>query len=368
MDQHGRLCFLALQKIFLRNPRLALDLIKFVGSPEKLFAADREKLKPYFFGNDSIYETFSKFSDWGPLERELKKLSQGGITAIGIEDEVYPKLLREIYAPPLMIFVRGEALSLLHGPCVAIVGARKASDNGRIVAVRIAEELSNKGICVVSGMAFGIDAAAHRGAMGGEVGTVAVMGVGIDSIYPASHTELADKILKNGLIVSEFPPGEPAYPFNFPQRNRVISGLSLGTVVIEAAEKSGSLITARIALSEGREVMACPGGAGHLPHRGTNRLIHDGAALVESGDDVAEVLKNLLPKELFFKKSGHFADYIDKDSAILNLMRNFRTLSVDEICIKTEKNAQDVLVELTRLTLAGKIEELPGRVFKLKKG
>ena len=206
---------------------------------------------------------------------------------LGTED--YPQLLREIADPPLHLWTEGDRAAL-SAPGVAIVGARAASEEGRTTAYEIAFDLARAGIVVISGLARGVDSAAHRGALDAGGKTIAVLGTGIDLVYPAENTELARRIAERGLLVTEFPLGSAPEDWHFPRRNRIISGLSKVVVVVEAREKSGSLITARLAADQGRDVMAVPGSVIDGRNRGANALLKDGAKLVESAVDILQEL------------------------------------------------------------------------------
>ncbi len=227
----------------------------------------------------------------GP-DREIARARRNGWSLVQIGTETYPALLAQIHDPPVLLWVRGALPPA--GLPIAVVGSRFGSAHGRLTALRIAGGLAEAGATVVSGLARGIDAEAHRGALQARGRTVAVLGCGLDVGYPPEHAALAEEISQTGAVVSEFPPGTRPGPHNFPRRNRIISGLCVGTVVIEAAERSGSLITARHALEQGREVMAVPGRSDSPVSAGTHRLIRDGARLVTSA---AEVLVELLPEE-----------------------------------------------------------------------
>jgi DNA processing protein len=219
----------------------------------------------------------------------LARASAGGITPIPWSAPAYPPALAAIIDPPPVLWMRGVAAAL-ERPAVAIVGSRAGSPYALAVAERLAADLSARGITVVSGLARGVDSAAHRGALGGPGSTIAVLGSGVDVIYPAEHRSLAREIEASGALLSEFAPGTPPLPMFFPQRNRVISGLSRAVVVIEAGEKSGSLITARSALEQGREVLAVPGNVLSGRNRGAHALLRDGAKIVETADDILEEL------------------------------------------------------------------------------
>jgi len=358
--------FLALQRIFCQRSRIGFEILLEESCPSKIFGKDRERFVAKFGTERALYERFLKFDDWKNIEKEYNKIKKSGFNIFSINDEEYPSLLKDIYDPPLLIYVAGENLTLLGSVSVAIVGSRKATEHGRRTAVEIAEYLSSKGVTVVSGMAYGIDAAAHRGAISRGGGTIAVWGTGLDVIYPAGHADLSREIMKNGLIISEYVLGTGPHNFNFPQRNRVVCGMSVGTVIIEAAQKSGSLISARLAVDSGREVMAVPGLADHPSYRGTNALIRDGALLVEKGEDVFKIIEKFVPKGDSVKKTGLFENDVDKDMTILNVLKKFKGLSVDEIVAKTKLSVTEVLGDLSKYVIVGMVSELPGRRFCLR--
>lgn len=366
MDLRELFSFLAIHRLFFYYPKIAHELICEVGSAAAVFENDRGRFLSHFGNNDALWKEFCRFDDWKLIERTHAKILKLGIAVLCLGGEEYPKLLSEIHDPPPVLFVRGEGQDLMNVPAVAIVGSRKASENGRRVAAEIAEHLSENGVAVVSGLAYGIDAAAHRGAIRGGRGTVAVLGSGLDIIYPSSHADIAKDVESSGAIISEFPLGTLPQPQHFPQRNRIISGMCVAVVIVEAAERSGSLITARFALEHGREVMAAPGPAATLNAGGTNRLIRDGAALVERGEDVMEIIANLLPRTPFPKKTGLFGVDMDKHSPLLSAMRGRKAMTVDEIIAACGMSAQETLEVLTKLTVAGMAAELPGRKFRLK--
>ncbi len=224
------------------------------------------------------------------------------IQTLTLSDPGYPRRLREIHTPPPMLYVKGTLLAEDEA-AVAIVGTRSATLYGRSQATRFGEELAKCGITVVSGLAEGIDAAAHEGALRAGGRTIAVVGHGFSTLYPAHHRELAERITKSGCLISEFPMEEKPSPWNFPKRNRIISGLSLGVLVVEAPEKSGALITAKHAMEQGREVFAVPGPVTSFQSRGTHELLKDGATLV---CDVQDILEELAPQLKACLKAGHF--------------------------------------------------------------
>lgn len=256
-----------------------------------------------------------------------------------LEDERYPSLLKEIPDPPAVLFVYGEP-GILNQPQLAMVGSRHHSPGGRDTPRDFARYLASAGLVITSGMALGIDAACHQGALDGGGQTIAVTGTGLDRIYPARHRDLAHEIAENGALVSEFPIGMPPLAGNFPRRNRIISGLSLGVLVVEAAIKSGSLITARLALEQGREVLAIPGSI-HNPHsRGCNSLIRQGAKLVETAQDVLEELPGIQGSNL--EISGYF-----KDSRQFELNESYKKVLES---VGHESTAVDTVVERSGLT------------------
>lgn len=227
--------------------------------------------------------------NWKSVEKILTWREKNQCQLISLIDDAYPPLLKEIPAAPLLLYVRGN-ISLLNQPQLAIVGSRNPTPTGRELAHHFAQTLSSAGLHITSGLAIGIDAACHRGALSAKGKTIAILGTGLNQIYPHSHRDLADEIAEKGALVSEFSPSEPAKASNFPRRNRIISGLSLGVLVVEAAVKSGSLITARYANEQGREVFAIPGSIHNPLAKGCHYLIRQGAKLVETAEDILEEL------------------------------------------------------------------------------
>ena len=303
------------------------------------------------------------------VEREMEYAEQMGVRLICAVEPDYPKYLKALDPPPPIISVLGD-ISHLHRPCIAIVGSRNASALGQKFAGQIAGELSEAGHVIVSGLARGIDRAAHYGAL--ERGTAAVLGGGIDHIYPRENTELYEEIRAKGVIVSESPLGYRASAKDFPRRNRIISGLSRAVVVIEAAERSGTLITARYALEQNREVMAAPGSPLDPRTKGCNRLIRQGAHLIENSDDILDILNGLSTLDVFEPENpfihGAFDTALDEknikeaEAIILSLLSPTPTHRDDII---RASNLPTALVHavLTLLEINGEIEvEVDGRV------
>jgi DNA processing protein len=266
-------------------------LLSDYGSPSTIFHAAPEQLRAAGLRAKSISALANP--DWESVDRDQAWLAEPGNRLITCQDPGYPALLKEIYDPPALLFVHGDP-EHLNQPQLAVVGSRNPSHNGAAVAREFSAHLATCGLTITSGLASGVDGAAHQGALQAGGSTVAVAGTGLDRVYPAQHRELAHQIADNGALVSEFPPSTLPLPGNFPRRNRIISGLSLGTLVVEAALRSGSLITARTALEQGREVFAIPGSIHNPLARGCHALIREGAKLVETGDHILEELASLV--------------------------------------------------------------------------
>ena len=307
---------------------------------------------------------------------QVARAAEAGVEIITLRESAYPRLLRRIFAPPPVLFVLGD-IRVCAAPCVAIVGSRSFTPYGRDCAFRLAGDLSQLGITAVSGMAMGIDAHAHSGALQCGGATAAVLGSGLDRPYPPENLELFRQIARTGAVISEFPLGTTPEAHNFPRRNRIISGLSLGTVVVEAGDRSGALITVRHALEQNREVFAVPGPITSGKSLGTNRLIKEGAKLVETVDDILQELPHSVPRRA---ATGALAAASQKakDEAVRSLpdldRRVLRSLSgsgpdhIDAVAAGTRLPAAQVLTVLLGLELAGLVEQLPGKRFLRKAG
>jgi DNA processing protein len=275
-------------------------------------------------------------------------------SAITLDDDTYPPLLREIIDPPLALHVRGDA-SLLAGLSIAIVGSRRATTYGINAAEHLARQLATAGVTIVSGLARGIDAAAHQAALEADAPTVGVLGTGIDVVYPREHRRLYRRMLERGAIVSELPPGTPPRREHFPVRNRIISGLTKGTVIVEATTRSGSLITARMAAEQGRDVYAVPGSIFSDKSEGTHRLIQYGAKLVHDADDVLEDLGGDLRASKLREQGpdGPLAE-------VLAVLQREEGAHVDAVAAKLKQTPAAVAESLLQLELGGWIRALPG--------
>jgi DNA processing protein len=280
----------------------------------------------------------------------------------------YPILLEEIVDAPLILYARGR-LENLNIPCLAVVGSRRPTVYGLQMAQGIASDLGSRGICIVSGMARGIDGAAHRGCMKSGGTTIAVLGCGIDVVYPPEHRQLKEQITGGGLVVSEFPPGTAPNPHNFPIRNRIISGLSEGSLVVEASEKSGSLITARLALEQNREVFAVPGNITSPTSYGPNYLIKQGAKLVQSWKDVVEEMpvklrENIFSHEETKQKPLPGADLIsDEEKKLLFILKLDETTHFDKLYHESSLNIPELSERLLKMEMEGWIRRLPGNMY-----
>jgi DNA processing protein len=291
--------------------------------------------------------------------RALEWASTADHWIVTLADPTYPRSLLEIPDPPPLLYAHGK-VELLQQPWIAVVGSRNASAQGETNAEQFARSLSNAGLTIVSGLALGIDAAAHRGGLAGPSSTVAVLGTGIDVVYPSRNAELAVEISRRGLLVSEFPLGTPAAAQNFPRRNRLISGLGRGCLVVEAALASGSLITARSAAEQGRDVFAMPGSIHSPLSKGCHALIKSGAKLVESADDVLSELAGFRPSG-----SAHTAQPMSSapSSGLLAVMGH-DPVDVDSLCARAGLTADQVASELLRLELDGRVAALPGGLYQ----
>src|SRR5437867_8050053 len=298
------------------GPRVTARLLEHFGAAEAILVGRRRELELLGLQLETMDSIVTRELH-ARAESEIERVSKLGDDILVLDDGVYPALLRETYDPPVVLYMKGAWAECLERPCIAIVGSRRCSTYGQNAALMLSRELAQRGVTIVSGLARGIDAAAHRGALEAGGRTVGVMGTGLDQVYPRDHKKLADEILENkGALVSQFPLGTPPVSENFPYRNRVISGLSLGVVIVEAAENSGSLITARLAMEQNREVFAVPGNITSRNSFGTNYLIKGaGAKLVQQWQDVAGELPPAIAAQLLpppSKKSRKKGELVDQ--------------------------------------------------------
>ena len=366
------------------GPRVAARLLERFGSAEAVFGALRGELERLRLRPETI-ESLVRRDRHEQAANELERVRALGCDVLVLDDGTYPSLLGEIADPPITLYVRGEWEACLEAPCVALVGSRRASTYGQNVALMLARELTGRGITIVSGLARGIDAAAHRGALEAGGRTVAVLGTGVDEVYPRDHRRLAAELLeRGGALVSQFPLQTPPIPENFPYRNRIISGLSLGVVIVEAAENSGSLITARLALEQGREVFAVPGQITSRNSFGTNYLIKSaGAKLVQTWQDVAaelprEVAARLLPpaettggeQASAHDNSGRTAhlpdDLSDNERRLIKLLSADDATHIDTLVEQSRLPVPELTAALLGLEMRELVRQLPGRCYVKK--
>jgi DNA processing protein len=351
--------WLALALVDGLSAREAFDLATRFGSPSTALAAS-----PAVLEAAGLRPATARAIGQAPARAAAERAAavRTGAAVVAWDDPGYPARLRTIADPPLVLFVRG-GLELTDHDAVAIVGSRRAGEYGRRVSEELARGLAYAGLTVVSGLATGIDGAAHRGALAAGGRTVAVMATGIDEVYPTWHRDLARDIAGRGALVTEFGCGTPPLQFHFPRRNRIISGISVGTVVVEAAERSGSLITAEFAVEQGREVFAVPGPVGTPHHRGCHRLIQNGAKLVTSVEDVLEEIAPALVTRLAARRAGAaLAALAPVERAIVAALGE-GARHVDEIVARTRLEPGPALEALLALELRGLVEQRPGMRF-----
>jgi DNA processing protein len=301
-------------------------------------------------------------------EAAFERMSRRGYRLLVLGEPDYPPLLAAILDPPIALTVRGEILRE-DALAISVVGSRRATPYGRDTARKLSRELASSGLTIVSGLARGVDGEAHEGALQASGRTLAVLGSGLDNLYPREHRGLADRIAERGAILSEFDLDEPPHARNFPRRNRVITGLALGTVVVEAAAKSGSLISARLALEQNREVFAVPGPIGSPGSEGVHALIRDGARLVTRAEDVVEELRSevraALKQRAVERREGE-ADAVDaEERALVELLQSFHdAVDLDSILDALGLPIDRALAALGRLEVAGRIRRHPGGLYQ----
>lgn len=332
-------------------------LIDYLGSPEDVFNASEKELASVCNIGKEIANRIRNF-DFGILHKELQLCKENNINIITVEDNEYPQLLKQIPDPPQILYIWGKILPDEFN--LAIVGSRRASFYGLSTAEKFAFQLASLGFCIVSGLARGIDSCAHQGALKAGGKTIAVLGSGLLNIYPPENRELATKIIENGAVISEFPLQTLPYRENFPRRNRIISGLSRGVLVVEAARRSGALITADLALEQGREVFAVPGRVNNPTSWGTNYLIKQGAKLVDAVEDILEEFG--IYKQTVDESNLELSPY---EKEIISVLKT-KEMIIDEIIVKTGLDLQTVNQSLISLQLKGIIYAEPGGLYRLK--
>jgi DNA processing protein len=369
MDAVSLTSWLALQTIDGVGDRTVLKLVQAFGSPAAVLAASQNDLVRAGCSHD-LAESVRR----GPelkirrqIDQQLKVIERLTIRVVTIFDQSYPVRLRTIPDPPPLLYVSG-ALVPQDDVAVAIVGGRRATPSGRVITEEIAKELGGGGVTIVSGLARGIDAAAHRGALAGKGRTIAVLGCGLDRTYPPEHDGLRRNIEWHGAVISELPIGSSPQSHHFPRRNRIISGMSLGVLVSEAATNSGSLITAKLALEQGREVFAVPGSVREEACRGSNGLIKEGAKLIERAEDILdEILPQLAARQRAALALGgappEVREPLGKEDTLVYEALSYEARSVDAVIEHTGLSAAQVAATLLSLELYGRVRQLPGQQY-----
>ena len=353
------------------GPQLLRALLAAFDTPSAVFRASRSALTRVDRVGDQIAEAILTFDDQAAVDREMERAEELGATLISPWDERFPDRLREIYDPPPYLWMRGT-LPEVDRPMVTVVGTRRCTDYGRAQAHHFGAELVRRGFTVVSGLAYGIDAAAHKGALDAGGRTIAVLGSGVGRIYPQKHTALAERITENGAVLSEYGLDAEPKSHHFPERNRILSGLSLGTLVVESYSKGGALITARLAVEQNREVFAVPGGVTKDSSRGTNRLIQRGhAKLVMEVEDLLEELPDVTvtdPEEVDAETvsagAGPDPEDLSGDEEVLYNALSDTPIHVDELCEETGLDPSSALPTLLELEFKGFVRQLAGKQFR----
>jgi DNA processing protein len=367
--------WIALNMIRGIGSRTANQLIDRFGSPAGVFAASRLALQKEGLKSETIQELHdSEILD--KAGAEIERLEQLGARVVTLEDKEYPPLLREIHDPPIALYVRGDLKGAVDQPCLAVVGSRRCSTYGLNTAQSLSRDLAANGLTIISGMARGIDAAAHRGALEAGGLTIAIIGTGLETTYPKEHKKLEDEIVASGAVISEFPLGTPPLPQNFPYRNRILSGLCFGVLIVEAAEHSGSLITARLAYEQGREVFAVPGNITSQTSFGPNFLIKDGAKLVQHWRDVVEELPReakerilgVQPKkqddgQLNVQPMFEAVGLTEDERKVFDLLTADAPSHVDQLLLASGMNSSELMTALLGLEMKDRIKQLPGKSF-----
>lgn len=356
--------YLALNLLPKIGPIRVRRLLEVFGTPERILSAKiSEILQVDGFGSD-LAETVTNWESRVDIIRELRRIKEENLTLLTQEDALYPRLLREIYDPPTVLYVRGQLTERDHHG-IAIVGSRHATQYGLSMTKKIAFQIAYAGYTVISGLARGIDTAAHEAALASKGRTVAVIGSGIGKLYPAENQALADKIAEQGAVVSEFPVDYPPDKQSFPLRNRIVSGWSHGIIVAEAPARSGSLITAQQAADQGRTVYAVPGNVDRPTSQGCNRLIQQGAKLIMDGADVLDDLMTLFPTQPHAPKMEEVMPNVvlQRDEETVYEVIGTEELHINEITLRCGLAMSMVSASLMKLEMKRLIKPLPGKFY-----
>jgi DNA processing protein len=377
LSRDDELHWLALAMVPGLGARTAGRLLERFRTPQLVFRASRSELEACGVGG-AVAQSIASGCAFDDAAAQQQKMAAAGATLVTIADRLYPDALRNTFDPPPVLFCRGRK-ELLESFMIAVVGTRRPTPYGVAASERLSGDLARAGLTIVSGMARGIDTAAHRGALAAQRTTIAVLGCGVDLVYPSENKRLAAEIVEKGLVISEFPMGAPAYPQNFPIRNRIISGMSLGVLVVEGAQYSGSAITARLALDQGREVFAVPGSIMSKMSWGPNLLIKQGAKLVQDFNDVIVELTPDVRRELALAAEGRLFEGETQPAAgasnemattspagrrVLEQLRIESATHIDELLTNLEDlSSSELIAALFDLEMTGAVRQLPGRNF-----
>jgi DNA processing protein len=352
------------------GPRLTGKLLRQFGSPDEIFRAPLTQLEACHLPSPSAQSIHNK-SAHKEAEEELARVRKLGCRLLNWDDPEYPRRLLEIYDPPPLLYVRGD-VGVLNRYSISMVGTRRPTPYGNQVAERLGYELAERGLTIVSGMARGIDSSAHQGACRAKRGgAIGILGTGVDVVYPKENKKLYAEVEKRGALISEFPLGTHPAPENFPVRNRVVAGISLGVVVVQGAQYSGSLITARLGMEFGREVYGVPGNITSDVSFAPNQMIKQGAKLVTSWEDIIEELPTEIRAELFpveettsARRASLFVESLSlAEKRIFGLLSPDEATHVDELVEKAELNSSEVLAALCEMEMKGIVRQMPGKQF-----
>jgi DNA processing protein len=385
LSREEELHWLALKLVPGLGTRTTGKLLDRFRTPQAIFRASRTELEAVGV-NGAVAQSIASGCTFDEAVTQQEQMARGGAVLVTLGDPRYPAALREIFDPPPLLYVRGR-VELLQSLMLAVVGTRRATPYGLAAAERLSADLAHAGLTIVSGMARGIDTAAHKGALAAGGGTVAVLGCGVDVVYPVENKKLAAELAAKGAIVSEFPMGSVAFPQNFPIRNRIISGMSLGVMVVEGAQYSGSAITAKLAMDQGREVFAVPGNITSKLSWGPNLLIKQGARLVQDWNDVVSELppesrRHLIEQgrqrilveggatpqasqsSLLEELGGHNAELGKMARRALENLRVDASVHLDDLLDKMEDTSpSELIAALFELEMLGLVKQLPGKNF-----
>lgn len=366
MDEN--IYWLALRNVKGVGDKIFRKLVSAFDTPRGVFEADKSEILKINGIKANLADEIRNFEDWDRLEKIYLRIKRLGYRLIKFTDAVYPDNLSRIYDPPAFFYSVGE-IKPGDKKSIAIVGSRRPDGYGMVVTERLAAGLVKNGFTIISGLAKGIDTIAHRSALNNRGRTISVLGSGLDHIYPYENRNLFDEIKLNGAVISEFEPGTKPDSVNFPKRNRVISGLALGVLVIQATEKSGSLITADFALEQNREIFAVPGPVGSHLSAGTNRLIQRGAKLVGSVDDILEELGGIT--DVYTSEVSNYkespGEHLSKDEIKVFDKISDKPVHIDNIINHLNLDTSKVLAILLDLEVKDLIYQLPGKYYRLIK-